>query len=743
MKRVRPAPSRRRSDVESRPENLDRVAINVKSHKLLNALLRENGELEHIMQCSKNEIEAMEGVRQWILRELEGRSAVLDFYHGRRGLLGTYETLRWEEIAAIRILDYIDHAGMEYRDLNLRGAMAVNNPIKMIWLAVNRGTGGAKPPFFEDMIHLFRQFRGKEKRVLPPAATVEKWMERHPSGLDPRVVRLREENRERILRRIIRRIDKGEVRDPAYSFDEGATDKEKMQLAQEWWKESRFHLRFAARSADTLNEMLGNSLDPDTMKICYAAERAGIPFFVNPYYLSLLHVRVPYFAVGADLAIRDYVLYSRQPVEEFGHIVAWEKEDIVQPGEPNAAGWLLPSAHNVHRRYPEVAILIPDTVGRACGGLCSSCQRMYSFQKGILNFDLEKLRPHETWPRKLERLMEYFEKDSQLRDVLITGGDALMSSDKSIGKILDAVCDMARRKREANRARKDGEKYAEIVRVRLGTRLPVYLPQRITDSLVKILGDFRKKAVAAGIRQFVVQTHFESPMEVTPEARESIGKLLSAGWMVTNQHVLTTASSRRGHTVKLRKVLGEVGVVPYYTFTPKGYMENQHNFTINARAVQEQMEEKILGRLGEEHRTEVTALGDNPGDMVNRIASLRKKAGIPFLATDRNVLNLPAVGKSLTFRVIGITRYGRRILEFEHDPTRRHSPIIEKMGPVVIIESKSVSEYLRQLDEIGEDIAEYEGIYGYSIGETDPRAPLFEYPDYDFTVTGESTNLQV
>ena len=197
-------------------------------------------------------------------------------------------------------------------------------------------------------------------------------------------------------------------------------------------------------------------------KIFYAAERAGIPFFVNPYYLSLLHVRVPYFAVGADLAIRDYVMYSRQLVEEFGHIVAWEKEDLVRPGEPNAAGWLLPSEHNVHRRYPEVAILIPDTVGRACGGLCSSCQRMYNFQKGILNFDLEKLRPQETWPQKLERLMEYFENDSQLRDILITGGDALMSSDKSIGKILDAVCSMAERKKKANGARKEGAKYAEI-----------------------------------------------------------------------------------------------------------------------------------------------------------------------------------------------------------------------------------------------------------------------------------------
>ena len=50
-------------------------------------------------------------------------------------------------------------------------------------------------------------------------------------------------------------------------------------------------------------------------------------------------------------------------------IRAWEREDIVEPGKPNAAGWLRPDGHNIHRRYPEVAILIPDTMGRACGCL--------------------------------------------------------------------------------------------------------------------------------------------------------------------------------------------------------------------------------------------------------------------------------------------------------------------------------------------------------------------------------------
>jgi len=129
--------------------------------------------------------------------------------------------------------------------------------------------------------------------------------------------------------------------------------------------------------------------------------------------------------------------------------------------------------------------------------------------------------------------------------------------------------------------------------------------------------------------------------------------------------------------------------------------------------------------------------------MPENIEGLRKYAKLPFLATDRNVLNLPGVGKSLTFRVIGITRYGRRILQFEHDNTRNHSPIIHKMGKVIIIESKSIREYLRQMKDFGEKTEEYDGLYGYSIGQTESRMPIYEYPDYDFKPTEEYVNLEI
>ncbi|MFP4527182.1 MAG: KamA family radical SAM protein [Candidatus Kapaibacterium sp.] len=722
---------------------LDRIAITVKSHKLLKKLLKENPLLEEVMRNSRNETEALVGIRNWVLEDLKRSPYAYNFYKSGSNNREAFEKLSWKDYATIRILDYVDNAGRQFEDLNLRGEMAVSNPIKLIWLAVNYGTGGAKPYFFEDMLRLFRQFSGQSDQNPPDREQLEEWMERYQNGLDPRIIKLREENRERILQIIIDKIDTGDISDSKYNFSPGMSQSQKFLRALEWWKDARFHLRFAVRSPALLNELLGNSLDPDTMRILYEAEEMGIPFFVNPYYLSLLHVRVPYFAIGSDLAIRYYIIYSKQLIDEYGEIVAWEKEDKVEEGKPNAAGWILPSHHSVHRRYPEVAILIPETVGRACGGLCASCQRMYDFQRGNLNFNLDKLKPGETWPERLRKYMDYFERDAQLRDILITGGDALMSGDKSLGQILDAIYEMALRKKKANESRPEGEKYAEILRVRLGSRLPVYLPQRITPELVEMLRDFRNKAGKIGVQQFVIQTHFESPMEVTPDARDGVRRLIEAGWIVTNQHVFTAASSRRGHTARLRKTLNDIGVLNYYTFTVKGYMENQFNFAPNSRAMQEQMEEKQFGAIPEDYYDDIREFPTDPELIVEKIDKLRHKTGQPFLATDRNVLNLPGVGKSLTFRTIGITRYGRRILEFDHDATRNHSPIINEMGKVIIIESKSLAEYMNQLSELGEDPAEYEDVWGYSIGSTEPRMPIYEYPDYDFKITDEYTNLEI
>ncbi len=725
--------------------NFESISINGISQKMVQEMLSNHPRIAQILEQSNEYKDFENQLSRWAYSILESGEGGVDYYKERKRGKKAYDKLRWQDMAAIRVLDYIDHTGNEVEDLNMGGETFINEPFNTLYLGLSRGTGGGNPDFFRDMAQLFSQLEASYEYSLPTLEKVEEWMDRHPSGLDEQVVRHREMNRDRILGIILDKMDNGEITDRKFYFKEaGLSREDRLSIARQWWHDRLFHLRFAFRDPELINEMLGYSLSYETMQVLRDAKKAGIPFFVNPYYLSLLCTTNIGGYIASDQAIRDYILYSRELINQFGHINAWEKEDIVKPGEPNAAGWHLPEGGNIHRRYPEVAIMIPDSMGRACGGLCTSCQRMYDFQSGKLNFNLEQLKPTESWPQKLERLLKYFEEDTQLRDILITGGDALMSADKSLKRILDAVYEMAKRKKENNKRLPVGEKKAEILRVRLGTRLPVYLPQRITDHLVTLLRDFKERASReAGIRQFVIQTHFETAMEITPEAAHGMNKLRQAGWTITNQQVFTAAASRKGHTAKLRKVLNDLGVLPYYTFTVKGYLENKHNFANNARSIQERAEEKVLGEIdAKEHKT-IRSFPQEAEKMKENINRLRETYGLPFLATDRNVLNMPGVGKSNTFRTIGITNDGRRVLLFDHDHTRRHSPIIDQMGRVTIVESKSIDEYIRQMTDMGENPEEYSGVFGYSIGETEEIMPIYEYPDYPFEITSAMSNLEV
>ena len=551
---------------------------------------------------------------------------------------------------------------------------------------------------------------------------------------------IRYSNKERIIAGLIRKIERRHAPTSRFQFTEGMSYAEKYVKVQEWWNIGRFHLAMAFKSPTELNYFLGGSLSAGTMDLLARARKKGMPFFVTPYYLSLLNTNTSGYD---DAAIRSYILYSEELVDTYGRIKAWEKEDIVVAGQPNAAGWLLPEGHNIHRRYPEVAILIPDTMGRACGGLCASCQRMYDFQSERLNFDFESLKPKETWDKKLRRLMRYFEEDAQLRDILITGGDALMSQNATLRNILDAVYKMAVRKRKANESRPEGEKYAELQWVRLGSRLLAYLPLRITDELVGILRSFKDKASRVGVTQFIIQTHFQSPLEVTPEAKKAIEAILSAGWIITNQLVYTVAASRRGHTAKLRQTLNAMGVVCYYTFSVKGFHENYAVFAPNSRSLQEQQEEKVFGLIPKEKQKELYRLIRYERPLGKKLSGFLKENRLLFAATDRSVLNLPAIGKSMTFQMVGLTTEGKRILKFDHDTGRRHSPIIDRMGEVYIVENKSVAAYLRQLQDMGEDVREYISIWNYSEGRTEPRFSIYEYPDYPFDVTEKMTNLEL
>jgi lysine 2,3-aminomutase len=187
-----------------------------------------------------------------------------------------------------------------------------------------------------------------------------------------------------------------------------------------------------------------------------------------------------------------------------------------------------------------------------------------------------------------------------------------MSSDKTLGKILDEILAMAQRKAEKNRSLPDGEKLAEIVRVRIGTRLPVYLPQRITLSLVDILKSFREKASEVGIRQFLIQTHFVSPMEVTPESSQAIQRL-SHSRLDRHQpaglHGCLLPEGTLGQASQ--SVERYRGPALLYLYGQRLHGK-QFRLCPNARVVQEQLEEKAAGRIDEQYYDTIRGSRTNP-----------------------------------------------------------------------------------------------------------------------------------
>jgi lysine 2,3-aminomutase len=640
--------------------------------------------------------------------------------------------------AVERILLLIQYDGASVNELSTGKQLPVLT-ITYLWqFLIRKPAAEVSDDLLADLYHLFDLLENPVTPA-PDRNLVRKQMNRWPAGLDREVISIRLANKERIIGGLIKKIERRHAPSSKYQFAAGMPPEEKYALVNEWWDTSRFHLAMAIKSPGELNYFLDNSLSDETMELLFRAKKKGMPFFVTPYYLSLLNPRKEGYN---DETIRSYILYSAELVDTYGEIKAWEKEDKVVAGRSNAAGWLLPEGCNIHRRYPDVAILIPDSMGRACGGLCASCQRMYDFQSERLNFDFESLKPKESWEKKLRRLMQYFEDDARLRDILITGGDALMSQNATLRKILDAVYRMAMRKKKANESRPDGEKYAELQRVRLGSRLPAYLPSRITDGLTEVLREFKEKAPEAGISQCYIQTHFQSPLEITPEAQAAIEKILDAGWIITNQLVFNVAASRRGHTAKLRQTLNSLGVVCYYTFSVKGFRENYAVFAPNSRSLQEEKEEKVFGLIPEDKREALHTIITRKRPLGKRLTRFLKENKLLFAGTDRNVLNLPGIGKSMTFVTAGITAEGKRILRFDHDTGRLHSPVVDKMGKVYIVENKSIAAYLRQLKELGEDLNEYATIWNYSEGTTEPGFSLYKYPPYPFRTTTEITNFE-
>ncbi|MTI66940.1 MAG: lysine 2,3-aminomutase [Firmicutes bacterium] len=199
-------------------------------------------------------------------------------------------------------------------------------------------------------------------------------------------------------------------------------------------------------------------------------------------------------------------------------------------------------------RYPDrVLLLITDQ----CSMYCRHCtrRRFAGGKDSEMPFD------------RIEKAIEYIKNTPQVRDVLLSGGDALLVSDEKLESII-------KRLREID--------HVEVIRI--GSRVPVVMPQRITDNLVNMLKKYHP---------VWLNTHFNHPKEITEESVEAVRKLADAGIPLGNQSVLLRGVNDCVHIMrKLMHELVKIRIRPYYIYQCDLSMGIEHFRTKVAKGVE-------------------------------------------------------------------------------------------------------------------------------------------------------------
>jgi len=237
-------------------------------------------------------------------------------------------------------------------------------------------------------------------------------------------------------------------------------------------------------------------------------------------------------ADGFGMAITPYYASLMDPAEPWCPIrrmaVPTIEEATVRPGE--LADPLAEERHTVVpglvRRYPDRALLL---VHPRCATHCRFCTRKrWAGRRGGALSDGD-----------LERVVGWLCAHPEVQEVLVSGGDPLLLSDDRLARVLTAL-----------------RSVESVRRVRVGTRVPATLPQRVTDELV---------AVLAAHRPVWVVTHFNHAKELTAEARAACTRLVDAGLPLANQTVLLRRINSSAPLLReLFTELVALGIHPYY-----------------------------------------------------------------------------------------------------------------------------------------------------------------------------------
>lgn len=279
-------------------------------------------------------------------------------------------------------------------------------------------------------------------------------------------------------------------------------------IPREDWNDWKWQFRNRITNVDELAKFIPLSIK-EKERINLVTAR--YPLAITPYYLSLINPNDPHDPVKKqavpcyeEIALAD--VGFEDPLEE--------ERDSVVPGL-------------VHR-YPDRVLMVLTDI---CAMLCRHCTRKREWVHGGW------IRPtHE-----IEAMLDYIRKTKTVRDVIISGGDPLTLSTQHLEVVL---------------AKLRAIKHVEIIRI--GTRFPVVLPQRVDDEICNMLSKYGP---------IWVNTHFNHYQEITPEAAAACDKLLRAGVVVSNQSVLLRGINDTVKAqLKLCHELLRIKVRPYYLF---------------------------------------------------------------------------------------------------------------------------------------------------------------------------------
>lgn len=275
------------------------------------------------------------------------------------------------------------------------------------------------------------------------------------------------------------------------------------------WNDWRWQVRNSVKSVSALKQFLNLTAEE---LACDENDKVNLPIRITPYYISLLSKN------DAMQAIRRSVV----PVKEELYISPGEDHDPLC--EENSS----PVPNLVHR-YPDRALFL---ITGFCSTYCRYCTRSHMVAQD------DKLHLGKS---ALEPAFDYIASNPAIRDVLLSGGDPLTLGDSYLEYVLSRLRAIP---------------HVEIIRI--GTKVPVVLPQRITKSLVAILGKYHP---------LFMSIHFTHPDELTPEVAQATARLANAGIPLGSQTVLLKNINDEVQTMKsLMQGLLKLRVRPYYLY---------------------------------------------------------------------------------------------------------------------------------------------------------------------------------